>query len=49
MLTTRNIMEDFYFSNASDLPTIVNFVVDLGEAVVSTDVYAVNKFNYKIL
>ena len=43
------MMYDCDFSDAFDIPTIVNFVVDLGEAVGSIDVYAVNKFNYKIL
>ena len=37
-------MEDFYFSNASDLPTIVNFVVDLGISTECVDADAVKHF-----
>ena len=44
MLPTRNMMDDCDFSNASDIPTIVNFVMALGEATDSVGVDAVKKF-----
>ena len=44
MLLTRNMMDEYGFSNASDTPTIFNFMMDLGKAKDSVDVEAVNKF-----
>ena len=32
MLPTQNIMDDCDFSNAYDIPTIVNFMMALGKA-----------------
>ena len=44
MIPTRNMMDGCDFSNAYDIPTIVNFMIALGEAKYSVDVDAVNKF-----
>ena len=47
MQPTRNMMDDCDFSNVSDIPTIVNFMMALGEATDSVDVDAVKKFTDK--
>ena len=44
MLPTRNIMDDFDFSTESDIPTIVNFIMAIGEATDCVNVDAVKKF-----
>ena len=44
MPPTQNMTDDCDFSNESDIPTIVNFMIALGEAKYSVDVDAVNKF-----
>ena len=44
MLPTRNMMDDCDYSNASDIPTIVNFIIVMEKATDSVDVDAVKKF-----
>ena len=44
MLPTRNMMDDCDFSNAYDIPTIINFIMALEEAKECVDVDAVKKF-----
>ena len=48
MQPTRNMMDDCDFSNVSDIPTIVNFMMALGEATDSVDVDSV-KSSLKIM
>ena len=43
MLPPRNIMDNFDFSNASDIPTIFNVMMALGEATDWVDVDVVKK------
>ena len=45
MPTAQNMMEYCDFSYASDIPTVFNFTMALGEAVVIIDMDAVNKFS----
>ena len=44
MLQTQNLMDDCVFSNASDIRTFVNFVMDLSEASDCVDVDVVHNF-----
>ena len=44
MLPTRHMMDDCDFSDESDIPTIVNFMMALGEATDCMDVDDVKKF-----
>ena len=44
MLPTKKMMENCDFSDASDIPTIVNFVMAFGKEVGSVDMDYVKKF-----
>ena len=47
MLPTKNILNDCVFNDASDTPTIVKFIMDLGETMDCVDVNAVKTFTYE--
>ena len=44
MIPKRDMIDDCYFRNASDIPTIVNVIMYLGKSTDCVDVDSVKKF-----